>query len=116
MVTATRSGRTPSQVVSHMQDGALATGDGVEVDVSGMQKGVIEVNIGTSGTVVFEGTVGGSLWTAVRGLDLSDATETWVTSVTADKAIQFDVSGLVAIRARITAVSGALEVWGHFWG
>ena len=116
MAVETRSGRTLAQVVVRMQAAAAATGVGVAADVSGMQKGVIEVDITGSGTVLFEGTINGVIWTAVRGLDLSATTATWVTSVTADKAIQFDVSGLLQIRARISAVSGSITVWGHFQG
>ena len=116
MAVETRSKRTLSQAVVRMQAAAAATGNGKAVDVSGMQKGAIEVDITGTGTVIFEGTINGVIWTAIRGLDLSAATETWVTSVAADKIIQFDVSGLLQIRARISAVSGSIEAWGHFQG
>src|SRR3990172_10833494 len=108
MAVETKSGRIPSQVVVRMQAAAAAPGDGREVDVSGMQKGVIEVDITGTGTVDFEGTINDVIWTAVRGLDLTAATETWVTSITADKIVQFDVSGLLKIRARVSAVSGSI--------
>lgn len=113
-----RSGRQPMQVIRRLHDAEAGIADGAEVDVTGMTKGAVDVEAvsGSGSTVNFEGKVGDNPWKAVIGRDLSNTSETYVTTATADKIVQFDVSGLTGFRARITVGGTTLTVWASFVG
>jgi hypothetical protein len=59
----------------------------------------------TSSTIIFEGQGGSDTWYAIQGVKLSDFS---MASQTTGKGElwQFDLSGIKAFRARISAISG----------
>ena len=88
------------------QETATTTGNGNLLYVNKNDVITLEVyGTATSGTVVFEGLMPSGAYYSVRGIRLSDyniANQ----SVLLNELWQIDTLGLVAFRARITAVSG----------
>src|SRR3990172_6841830 len=121
MTVESRSGRTFLQQVVHMQEEDAGIADGVIVDVAELMRGTFEVDmtpVPASGVVSFKGSVNGLVWHALRALDLSAVSETWVTAVTDGSGLfQVDLAGLLKVKAEITVYnSGTITVWSHFWG
>jgi len=116
-----RTDQSLLQKIVRMQEEDSGLGDGILVDVAGLRRGVLEVDMATvpaTGVVSFKGTLNGVLWQSLRALDLGSASESWVAGVTdASGLFQLDLSGLLKVKAEITGYSsGTITVWGHFWG
>lgn len=98
---------TGSKVVDvSLQNAASATGNGTVLTVGGIKTVTVEIyGTCTSDTVVFEGASTSGTFYSVSGTRLSDLT---VASQTTglNEVWQFDVTGLVSFRARISAVAG----------
>lgn len=92
------------------QHGAAATSNGLRAMCRGCDAAVMQVSGTFEGTVTFEATVDGTNWFTIQGASLADAA-TLATTATAAGAFRFQVRGLYAIRARVSAyVSGAITV------
>jgi hypothetical protein len=97
-----------------LQDTATTIGSGTPFTVGGYKTITIEITAtSTSQTVVFEGSSISGTYYAISGTRLSDLT-TGSQTITTGEVWQFDVTGLVNFRARISAISGgSLSVKGR---
>lgn len=89
-----------------LQNAASATGNGTALTVGGTKTLTVEVSgTSTSQTIVFEGASVGGTYYAIQGVKLQDLST--ATQTTGKGEIwQFDVTGLVNFRARISAIAG----------
>lgn len=72
-----------------------ATAGGV-LNATGLATVAVQVTNGSTQTVTFEGTVNGSTWVSIQGMNMNDGTVT--TTVTADSLYVVPVSGLTLFR------------------
>lgn len=99
-----------------MQNAAVATGNGTAVVCTRAQQGsasilAMQIQGITTATVTFEATIDGSNWVAVLATSLTSGTA--ATTATADGLYRVTVTGLIQVRARISAwTSGAITVTG----
>jgi len=88
------------------QDAATSTGNGDLFYVGNNDVITLEIyGTATSGTVVFEGLMPSGSYYSIRGIRLSDYTIA-NQSTALSELWQIDISGYIAIRARISAVAG----------
>ena len=88
------------------QDAETTTGNGNILYITKGDIVTLEVyGTATSGTVIFEGLMPSGTYYPVRGLRLSDYTVA-TQSVSVGELWEIDASNFVAIRTRISAVSG----------
>ena len=93
------------------QSGATATGNGTAFEVGGLGAVGVQVEGITTATVIFEGTVDGSTWYAIRAYDRTNGTI--ASQATADGLWEVPTAGLKQLRARISAyTSGTITVSG----
>lgn len=98
---------TGSSVVDvTLQNAASAVANGTALAVGGVKTLTLEIS-GTSAsrTIIFEGASVSGTYYPVMGTKLSDLTTATQTTGTGE-VWQFDVTGLVNFRARISAVAG----------
>lgn len=89
-----------------LQNAATATGNGTALDVKGLKTLTVEVSgTSTSRTVIFEGASVSGTYYPITGVKLSDYTSATQTTGTGE-VWQFDITGLVNVRARVSAVAG----------
>lgn len=97
-----------------LQNAAVATGGGAQLNVESYNSVAVEVTIATTATVTFEVSEHGAVWTPIACQAVGATTEAWVTTATATGLFQCNVAGMVAFRSEITAwTSGAVTVWGR---
>jgi hypothetical protein len=98
------AGSQVTDIVFH--NAATTAVNGTTLAVGGAKSLTIEVNgTSTSRTIIFEGAITSGAWCAIQGVkmqDLSIASQT----TGKDEIWQFDVTGLVFFRARISAIAG----------
>lgn len=87
-----------------LQAAAVATGNGSELDVSGMASASFQISGTFVATVTFEGTVDGANWIALRARNA--ATGARATTATAAGVYIADCAGFSLVRARVTWSSG----------
>lgn len=93
-----------------LQSAAAATGNGTALQTAGFGSARLQVTGTFVGTLTFEGTIDGTTWVALEGVNTSGAR---VTTATATGLFLFSVAGLMAIRARVSAyTSGSITVLG----
>lgn len=97
-----------------MQTAAVATGDGVALDLSGLPSATLQIAGITTATVTFEATVNGTVWIGVALASLNSTTRARALTATADGLYLFDgAPGVQSLRARISAwTSGAITITG----
>ena len=94
-----------------LQNAAVATGNGTELDVALYNTVSVYVSIATTATVTFEGTVDGSAWDSVACTTMSSTSATLVSTATATTTVQCPIAGMSKFRARISSWgSGAVTV------
>lgn len=97
-----------------LQSAAAATGNGTPVTCTAGGEGgyatlTAQVQGITTATITWEATVDGTNWIAIQAIPL--ATGTAATTATADGIFRINVTGLVSVRARISAyTSGTINV------
>lgn len=98
-----------------MQDAAVATGDGVSLEMAGHRDAIIQVAGITSATITWEASLDGTTWHGVAVAALASTTRARALTITADGIFLFDnAGGLLYLRARIsTWVSGTITVIGR---
>lgn len=88
------------------QNQAVATGNGNLLTVNKNDVITLEIlGTATSGTVVFEGLMQSGAYYSIRGIRLSDY-KIDNQSTTLNELWQLDTLGLLAVRARISAIDG----------
>lgn len=89
-----------------LQNAATSVGNGTPLDVEGFKTLTIEIT-GTSATrtILFEGSSLSGAYYAMMGTKLTDFSTAIQTTGTGE-IWQFDITGLVNFRARISAISG----------
>lgn len=96
----------PVKTLHH--NAASAAADGTDAALSGKEQTLTLQTVNTSSTsrtIAFYGSVDGTNFIALEGVNLATgATATTTTGI--DELWQFDVSGLIAFRADLTAVAG----------
>lgn len=93
------------------QSAATGTGNGTAMDVGGLAVATLQVEGITTATVLFEGTIDGSTWYAIRAINLNSGAV--ASQATADGVWTVPVAGLDQLRARISAyTSGTITVSG----
>lgn len=92
---------------------AVATGDGVVLDMAGVEGVAVQIVGITSATITFEATVDGATWVGVALANLNSATRARALTATADGLFLFESApGVKQFRARISAwVSGTINVY-----
>lgn len=89
-----------------LQNAATATGNGTALAVGGLRTVTVEVTgTSTSRTIIFEGASVSGVYYAMMGVKLADFS-TATQTTTNNEVWQFDVTGLVNFRTRISAVAG----------
>lgn len=89
-----------------LQSDAIAAGNGSEITVGGAETATLEISgTSTSRTILFECQSVGGAWYPIQGVRLSDLSMATQTTGK-DEVWQFDITGLAAFRARITAIAG----------
>lgn len=94
-----------------LQNAAAATGDGVAIDMKGMNRLSVQISGTFVGTVTFEGTIDDSTWFVVGLKTAADGVA--VTAPTAPGAWKLPIDGpaLSQFRARVSAfTSGTITV------
>jgi len=105
-INATIDGIKSDTIDVLLQDAVSATGNGTPFVVGAYKTLTLEITgTATSNTVIFEGSSSSGAWYPIQGVKLQDLS---LASQTSGKGEvwQFDVTGLVAFRARISAVVG----------
>jgi len=93
------------------QSAAVANANGTALSVGGLPAVGVQVEGITTATVTFEGTIDGSTWYAVQGVNAT--TGAMATSTTADGLFQVPVTGYDQLRCRISGYSaGTITVSG----
>lgn len=87
-----------------MQNAVSATGNGTDIDVSGMSTLLLQVSGTFVGTVYFEGTIDGSTYVALYATQVGAGTI--ATNTTAAGLFRLPVAGLKSVRARVAWTSG----------
>jgi len=89
-----------------LQNAVSAVGNGTAISVGNLKTLTLEIyGTSTSRTIVFEGASTSGAWYAIQGVKLQDLT-TGSQTANKDELWQFDVTGLVSFRSRISAISG----------
>lgn len=103
---------TIAQTFPHtFQSGATGTGNGTALEVGGLGAVGVQVEGITVATVIFEGTIDGSTWYAIRAMNKNSGAV--ASQATADSIWELPVTGLQQVRARISAyTSGTITVTG----
>ena len=90
-----------------------AVGDSLPTDSPHASYVTMEVVIGGTATVTFQGSVRGNNFLAVEADDLSDSSAP-STTATSSGFFRIDAAGLAAVRPEITAhTSGSVDVYAH---
>jgi hypothetical protein len=76
--------------------GATTAASGNVLNTTGLATVAVQVTNGSTQTVIFEGTVNGSTWVSIQGMNMNDGTVT--TTVTANSLYVVPVSGLTLFR------------------
>lgn len=80
-------------------------------DVGDFTQYLQDVIVSGSNTIVVEGTINGTTWRTLVGVDMSSATAAPATSVASAGLRAFDVSGLKQVRSRVsTFTSGTVTI------
>jgi hypothetical protein len=87
-----------------LQNAVAATGNGTAMDVSGLSALGIQITGTFSATVTFQGTVDGSNWVAVQGVNMNDGSVT--NNTTSTGIFMVPVAGLAQFRVAVTWTSG----------
>lgn len=89
-----------------LQNSASTTGNGTPLSVGNIKTLTLEIS-GTSSsqTIVFEGASTSGTYYAIQGIKLNDLTSN-SQSTTLGELWQFDLTGLVSFRARISVITG----------
>jgi len=87
-----------------LQSAAAATGNGTAMDVSGYSALAVQVTGTFVATITFEGTVDGSTWVAIQGINYNDGH--LASTATAAGLFYIPIAGLELFRARVTWTSG----------
>lgn len=102
-----------------LQSAVVTTANGASLPMVNFRTAVLETSGTFTGTITFEGTVGGGTWVAVALADLGSTTRARSTTATATGKLYMleDSGGLTALRARIsTYTGGSFTVKARAWG
>lgn len=89
---------------------AAATANGTEMNVSGMSTAGLQITVSATATIVLEVSANGTTYVAKLCTLTTDAST--ASSVTASGVYQCNVAGMSTMRARITANTGTVTVFG----
>jgi hypothetical protein len=106
------SQKNSTSVSATLQSAAVATGTGTVFNIDGYSSVILTVSGTFVGTILFEGTENGTIYSSLSALQLGTTNVGSTTTTTG--LFEITVSGLVNIRANITAyTSGSITVTGH---
>ena len=101
--------------VVKLQNAAVATGNGTEIELAGRSNLVVQVFGTFVATITWEATVDGATWAGVALADLASTTRARALTATVAGLFMLDkVGGLQRLRVRISAfTSGSVNAWGN---